>query len=89
VLNKVPEITAKHFLSVKQMTATAPAIQFDASLFNPKYIELLHEYVPFLHLFGSAGSGKSVFAAQKEIVYSYFPWRAGRNTLVLRKLLPL
>lgn len=59
-------------------------ITFDQSLFNPKYIPLLYETIPFLHLFGSAGSGKSIFAAQKEIIYSYL--RTNRNTLVLRKV---
>lgn len=59
-------------------------ITFDPSLFNPAYIPLLYENTPFLHLFGSAGSGKSVFAAQKEIVYSYL--RTNRNTLVLRQV---
>ncbi len=38
----------------------------------------------FLHLCGGAGSGKSRFAAQKEIAFSYA--RSRRKTLVVRKV---
>lgn len=58
----------------------------DARLYNRAYIPLFHNRAEFLHLFGSAGSGKSVFAAQREIVES-FEWdRRGRRTLVIRKV---
>lgn len=70
------------------MTANAATrklqIKFDPDLFNRSYIPLLHNKAEFLHLFGSAGSGKSMFAAQREIVESYE--RRNRKTLVIRKV---
>lgn len=67
---------------------TEPKI-FDFSnldLFNPVYVPLLRDGTEFLHLFGSAGSGKSRFAAQKELALSFDPTRRGRKTLVVRKV---
>lgn len=74
------------------MTATAEVAKvrtFDFSsreLFNAVYIPLLRDRSEFLHLFGSAGSGKSRFAAQKEVALSFAPERSGRRTLVVRKV---
>lgn len=55
-------------------------------LYNYCYIPLFHNKTRFLHLFGSAGSGKSVFGCQKEIVLSFHQSRANRKTLVVRKV---
>lgn len=55
-------------------------------LYNSAYIPLFKEDAEFLHLYGSAGSGKSRFAAQKEIVKSFRADRKGRKTLVVRKV---
>ena len=55
-------------------------------LYNAAYIPLFKNEAEFVHLFGSAGSGKSRFAAQKEIVKSFRPERRGRKTLVIRKV---
>jgi phage terminase large subunit len=54
------------------------------ALYNSAYIPLFKNESEFLHLYGSAGSGKSRFAAQKEIVKSF--QRQGRKTLVIRKI---
>lgn len=68
-----------------------PAVQesvFDFSnpqLYNPVYIPTFKRKEPYLHYFGSAGSGKSVFVAQKEVVLSFQPWRGRRKTLVARR----
>lgn len=55
-------------------------------LYNPVYIKLFKNKSRFLHLFGSAGSGKSVFGCQKEIVLSFDSNRRRRRTLVVRKV---
>lgn len=74
------------------MTATADVRKvrtFDFSnraLFNEVYIPLLRDRSEFLHLYGSAGSGKSRFAVQKEVALSFDPVRKGRKTLVVRKV---
>lgn len=71
------------------MTATPRVQVFDFSnpaLFNPTYIPLMQEKSEFLHLYGSAGSGKSRFEAQREIVKSFLPHRARRRTIVARKV---
>ena len=39
-----------------------------------------------MHLFGSAGSGKSVFGGQKEIIFSFRETRRNRKTLIVRKV---
>ena len=55
-------------------------------LYNYKYIPLLSDLdTRFLHLFGSAGSGKSRFAAQKELICSMDSRRSGRKTLGVRQ----
>lgn len=56
------------------------------SLYNPIYLPLFNNKSEFIHLYGSAGSGKSRFEAQKEIVLSYESERANRKTLVVRKV---
>lgn len=58
----------------------------DPRLYNPVYLPLFKNNAEFLHLFGSAGSGKSRFAAQKEIVKSFRPERRNRKTLIIRKI---
>ncbi|CAN5507889.1 PBSX family phage terminase large subunit [soil metagenome] len=66
----------------------APEQVFDFSnleLYNPVYVPTFQRRESCLHYFGSAGSGKSVFVAQKEIVLSFQPWRKGRKTLVARR----
>lgn len=55
-------------------------------LYNRAYIPLFQNNAEFLHLYGSAGSGKSRFAAQKEIVKSFRAERRDRKTLVVRKV---
>ncbi len=70
-------------------TSNTPRIKCDFSnpaLYNPVYIPLFRDRSEFLHLFGSAGSGKSRFQAQKEIVLSFDSNRANRKTLVIRKV---
>jgi len=74
------------------MHGDAPLIQevpmdfSDPDLFNSSYIPMLYNKAEFLHLFGSAGSGKSRFEAQKEIIESFEPEREGRKTLCIRKI---
>src|SRR3954463_487502 len=58
----------------------------DPQLYNRKYIPLFYNQSEFLHLVGGAGSGKSRFEAQREIVESYEPARKKRKTLVVRKV---
>jgi len=58
----------------------------DPKLFNPTYLPLLDDDSEFLDLWGSAGSGKSRFVAQKEIIKSFEPERARRATIVSRKV---
>lgn len=57
----------------------------DKRLYNAAYIPVFADKSRFIHLFGSAGSGKSVFGCQKEIVKSYLETRRNRKTLVIRK----
>jgi phage terminase large subunit len=58
----------------------------DLRAYNRAYVPLCENKSEFLHLFGSAGSGKSRFAAQREIMESFEPIRKGRKTLVIRKI---
>lgn len=66
--------------------ATGTALQIPRRAFNPAYIPLLDNKAEFLHFCGGAGSGKSRFVAQKEILFSYLERRRGRKTLVVRKI---
>src|SRR6185369_16586060 len=71
------------------MTATAQIKTFDFSnkaLYNRAYIPLFKNDAEFLHLWGSAGSGKSRFAGQKEVVKSFRAERRDRKTLCVRKV---
>lgn len=71
------------------MTTNAKVQTFDFSnkgLYNKSYIPLFKNESEFLHLWGSAGSGKSRFAAQKEIVKSFHNERRRRKTIVARKV---
>lgn len=73
------------------MTATAQVRRVkadfsDKSLYNRAYISLFYIDTEFVHLYGSAGSGKSRFEAQREIVESFEPVRKNRKTLVVRKI---
>lgn len=54
-------------------------------LYNPVYIPTMQRREPVLHYFGSAGSGKSVFVAQKEVIFSFYSWRRDRKTIVARR----
>jgi phage terminase large subunit len=56
----------------------------NAALYNAAYIPLFENKSRFLHLYGSAGSGKSVFGCQKEIALSFAGERRDRKTLVVR-----
>ena len=73
------------------MTATKqlekiPVYDFSSrELYNDAYTHLFGRGERFLHLFGSAGSGKSNFAFQREIVESYEPRRRNRKTMVVRQ----
>jgi phage terminase large subunit len=73
------------------MTATnqiekIPVYDFsDARLYNAAYIHLFDIKHRFLHMYGSAGSGKSNFGFQREIVESYEPARRNRKTMVVRQ----
>lgn len=74
------------------MTPNHPAIKpqtFDFSdrrLYNRAYLPLFRNTSRFLHLFGSAGSGKSVFGCQREVVLSFQSERRNRKTLIVRKV---
>lgn len=74
------------------MTASAPTTKIftidfaSPEIWNSFYIPYLHDKTEHLHLYGSAGSGKSRFEAQKEVVFSFFSHRANRKTLVVRKV---
>lgn len=59
------------------------SITFGEELFNEAYINILHDESRYIHLYGGAGSGKSIFAAQKEIIKSF---ERGQRTLVIRKV---
>lgn len=58
----------------------------DPELFNPTYLELMDNDDEFLHMWGSASSGKSYFAAQREVIKSFDPIRHRRKTIVARKV---
>jgi len=58
----------------------------DPRNYNRAYIPLFANKSEFLHLFGSAGSGKSRFEAQKETALSFQSHRRNRKTLVVRKV---
>lgn len=58
----------------------------DKGLFNRAYLPLFNNDAEFLHMYGSAGSGKSRFAGQREIIESFESHRKGRKTLVIRKV---
>lgn len=66
------------------MTSNARTLQIPKRAFNSTYIPLLNHSAEFLHFCGGAGSGKSRFVAQKEILKSYE--RKDRKTLVVRKV---
>lgn len=55
-------------------------------LYNEVYLPIFHNKSRFIHLFGSAGSGKSVFAVQKEVALSFSEKRRNRKTMVVRKV---
>ena len=58
-------------------------VKIKADVFNKAYRPLLHDHNRFNVLVGGAGSGKSVFVAQRNII----KWLAGgHNFLILRKV---
>jgi phage terminase large subunit len=67
-----------------QTSSTITCDFSNADLYNSAYIPLFDNASRFLHLYGSAGSGKSVFACQKEIALSFKSERRDRKTLVVR-----
>jgi phage terminase large subunit len=58
--------------------------KFDRECFNPSYIPMLSSDGEFEHFYGGAGSGKSRFVAQREIISSFE--RHKRKTIVVRKV---
>jgi phage terminase large subunit len=54
-------------------------------VFNDKYYPLLWDNSRYLHFYGSAGSGKSVFVAQKLVLES-FKRKQNQDVLVIRKI---
>lgn len=71
------------------MTSNAQIVKCDFSnprLFNPFYVPYLKDQTEFLHFWGSAGSGKSRFVAQKEVILSFDSRRHRKHTLVIRKV---
>jgi len=58
-------------------------IDFDKSIFNSAYIPSLKANERYVHFYGGAGSGKSIFAAQKELIKSFTP---GERILCIRKV---
>jgi phage terminase large subunit len=67
--------------------ASAKTFDFsDKRLYNSAFIPLFKNEAEFLHLWGSAGSGKSRFEAQREIVESFEYQRKNRKTLIVRKV---
>jgi phage terminase large subunit len=59
-------------------------VNIDPNAFNAVYYPLLFDNSRFELIYGSAGSGKSVFVAQK-IIYKHLT-EAGHKTLVVRKV---
>ena len=73
-------------MTAKAKLTRIPTYDFTSpKLYNAAYVPLFQNKSRFLHLFGSAGSGKSAFGFQKEIVRSYRPTRRGRKTMVVRQ----
>lgn len=67
------------------MTVNAkPTLRINKQRFNTAYVPLMDNKTEFLHFCGGAGSGKSRFVAQKEILKSFA--RTNRKTLVVRKV---
>lgn len=58
-------------------------IEFTRELFNPVYIPYLENKDRYLHLYGGGGSGKSQFAAQREIIQSFYH---NQRILCIRKV---
>ena len=59
-------------------------INISKKLFNPVYLPYLEEYSRYEVFYGGAGSGKSVFVAQK-IIYQHMKQKH-KNTLIVRKV---
>lgn len=57
----------------------------DKDLFNDVYLETYNNKTRFLHYFGGAGSGKSVWAFQREVMKTYDKKRSGYATIVCRQ----
>jgi phage terminase large subunit len=79
-------LNRKWMMTAQAQTAKIPTYDFTSpKLYNAVYMPLFQNKSRFLHLFGSAGSGKSAFGFQKEIVRSYRPERRNRKTMVVRE----
>jgi phage terminase large subunit len=68
------------------MTANKTLNLSNPKLFNPVYIPFLSDNTEFLHFYGGAGSGKSRFVAQKEIIKTFDKTRLGKRSLIIRKI---
>lgn len=66
------------------MTVKRPTLSINKERFNSAYRPLMDNKAEFLHFCGGAGSGKSRFVAQKEVLKSFT--RTNRKTLVVRKI---
>lgn len=59
-------------------------INISKKMFNPVYLPYLEEYSRYEVFYGGAGSGKSVFVAQK-LIYQHMKQKR-KNTLIVRKV---
>lgn len=66
------------------MTSNFIPLQIPKRAFNSAFLPMLDNTSEFLHFCGGAGSGKSRFVAQREVLKSFE--RRGRKTLVVRKV---
>lgn len=57
-------------------------LTFSSDLFNPVYLKYLNDKHRYQIFYGGAGSGKSVFVAQRELVKFF---EGGHNFLIVRK----
>jgi phage terminase large subunit len=66
------------------MTMNSEVLRISRRAFNGSYLPMLDNTSEFLHFCGGAGSGKSRFVAQREILKSFTRTKA--KTLVVRKV---
>jgi len=68
------------------MTTQNITVKVPLKLFNPAFVPYLHSTSEFEHFYGGAGSGKSRFVAQREVISSFEERRKNRKTIVARKV---